>query len=290
MRRILISSIFIVLTTCVLHAQNVKFGIRGGMNVTHMSVAESTPISEGYNSRIAPAWGVFTDLQLNQTFSFRFGVEYSSLGGKRDGTQALPSQQFITDIGNSIGMGISDQQLAALGALMMNLPPYYYANNVDNVAKFDYFTLPLLAQFGRNIGETPWSVYVNVGPLVSFTLSGKQIAEGTSRMYSDASATETIWEALSPQIQGFVANEFPDIDEKMSSPVVFGETNTTGELKSINFGIAANAGLRHQSGKNYLFLEVGGNYGFRTVQDNEDNGSNRLGAVSVMIGYAFSLF
>jgi hypothetical protein len=49
-------------------------------------------------------------------------------------------------------------------------------------------------------------------------------------------------------------------------------------------------GIRYQRGRHCFFLEAGGNYGFITVQNSDANGSNRLGAASVMVGYAFSLF
>jgi hypothetical protein len=78
--------------------------------------------------------------------------------------------------------------------------------------------------------------------------------------------------------------------KKMGEPVPFGTTNITGELKSTNFGITGNVGVRYQYNRNYFFLEVGGNYGFITVQNDDAHGTNRLCAFSVMAGYAFSLF
>jgi len=76
----------------------------------------------------------------------------------------------------------------------------------------------------------------------------------------------------------------------LSEPVTFGETNITGEMKSANFSVTANIGLRYRHNRNYFFLEAGGNYGFIPVQTSDVNGNNRLGAASVMLGYAFSLF
>ena len=277
------------MATCILHAQDVKFGIKGGMNMTNMATAKSTPLSEGYNSRIATGWSIFTELQYNPMVSFRFGVDYSGLGGKKGGMQAVPTQRLITEMGNSIGMGVTDDQLAALGALMMSLPPYYYAN-VDNTAKLGYVMIPVTAQFGWDVGQSPWRVYVDAGPFASFILSGKQLAKGTSNMYSDASGETTLWDVLPLPVQGYVANEFPTISETLGEPAVFGETNTTGEMKSANFGVTGNAGIRYRVNRNYFFLEMGGNYGFFTIQDDDSNGSNRLGAVSMKIGYAVSLF
>ena len=76
----------------------------------------------------------------------------------------------------------------------------------------------------------------------------------------------------------------------LNDPVPFGTANITSEMKTTNFGVTGNVGIRYQCNRNYFFLEVGGNYGFATVQEDNANGSNRFGAGSIMLGYAFSLF
>ena len=289
MKKILINAIAIILTTSGLCAQDVKFGIRGGMNMSNIIAGDnSTPVSEGYQLRMASGWGLFTELQLNPTISLRLGVEYSSMGGKKDGMQALPTQRLVTAMGNSIGMGVTEQQLAALGAIMKSAPLYYV--NVENTAKLDYVMIPLMVQFGRNIGQSSWRMYINAGPFASFLLSGKQVASGTSKLYSDDTGTTTLWDVLPVDIKDFVITEFPDMDKRLGDDVHFGTTSITSELKSTNFGVTGNVGLRYQCNRNYFFIEVGGNYGLTIIQDNSSYGNNRLGAASMMIGYAFSLF
>ncbi len=271
-------------------AQDVKFGIKAGPNLPNITAGgNNTPVSEGYKSRLAMGAGIFTELQFNKLISFRLGVEYSGQGGKKDGMQAMPSRRLITAMGNSMGMSMTDQQIADLTTIADDLPTYYYAN-LDNTTKFDYVMIPLLAQFGWDLGQSPWRVYVNAGPFVSFLISGKQVSKGTSKMYSDASGTTTLWDALPQTAKDIIISEFPAMETTLNDPVDFGTTNITGEMKSTNFGITGNVGIRYQCNRNYFFLEVGGNYGFITVQENSANGSNRLGAGSVMLGYAFSLF
>jgi len=302
MKKILISTIITVLTACGLYAQDVKFGIRGGVNMANMSVVNSTPISEGFNMRMAPGWGIFTELKYNPMVSFRLGVEYSGLGGTKDGMQAMPLMRLVTDMGNSIGMGITEQQLVALGVFATSMPPYYYAN-LKTAVKFDYVAIPLLAQFGWDIGTSPWRVYVNAGPFASFILSGKQVFKGTSNLFADESGASTLsntwnttWNflqatgALPAEIISAVDEMLPVIDKKINEPVTSGETNITGEMKSVNFGVTGNVGIRYQHNRSCFFLEIGGNYGFFPAQDNDANGSNRLSAATVMVGYAFSLF
>ena len=293
MKKIAISILAISLSVCGLHAQDVKFGIRGGLNLPNLMSggSSSTPLSEGYSSRLASGWGLFTELKINSTVSFRFGAEYSGMGGKKDGIQAMPTARLITEMGSSMAMTMSPAQQQALGGLMAwsQAMPYYYAD-INNTAKFDYVMIPLLAQFGWDLGASPLHVYVNGGPFISFLLSGKQVSKGTSKMYADPSGTLTLWQAMPVEMQFAIAEIFPQMESVLNDPVEYGENNITGELKSSNFGVSGNIGIRYQHKRNFFFLEVGGNYGFFTIQDNDANGSNRVGAASVMAGYSFSLF
>jgi len=206
--------------------------------------------------------------------------------------QAFSTQRLITEeLSNNLGfMGIPSELEEVLEPLFLwaTMNPYYA--EVDNSIKFNYVKVPLLAQFGRDVGVSPWRVYVNAGPFVSFILASKQVAEGTSTRYSDATRQETLWVEFPTIAKFIVPNIIPDIEEKLSEPVDFSETNITGEMKSTNFGITGNIGIRYQRNKSFFFLEAGGNFGFFTVQESNANGSNRLGAISVMAGYSFSLF
>jgi len=297
MKKIIFSTIITVLTLNGLYAQDVKFGIRGGANMSSMATVKKTPASEGYDGLLAPAFGIFTELQLNPATSFRFGVDYSGFGGKKNGMQALPMQRLLNEIGNTVGMGITQQHIEALGGFAYFMPDYYYAN-FDNSVKIDYVMIPLLAQFGRNVGQTPWHVYVNAGPCISLILSGKQIAKGNSKMFIDNSGTASLWDLVEllppipdrPPIPDMLLGAFPGIDKMLGDPVDFGETNITGEMKSVNLGFTGNVGIRYKHNRNYFFLELGGNYSFLTAQDDETNGSNRFSSFSIMAGYAISLF
>jgi len=219
-------------------------------------------------------------------------VEYSGMGGKKDGMQAMPTERLITELGSSFGLtGMTPEQQMALGGMMMwsEATPYFYAD-IKNTAKFDYIMIPVHAQFGRDIGTSPWRVYVNTGPFVSFILSGNRVSKGTSKMYADPSGTQTLWDVMPNEVKYGVAAIFPQMEQQLSGEVVFGDTKITGDLKSANFGVTGNVGIRYQHNRNFFFLEVGGNYGFIKVQQNEAHGNNRVGAASVMAGYAFSFF
>jgi len=293
-KKFFISTAIIVLTACGLYAQDVNFGVRGGLNMSNLIATGNgdSPMSDGYNSRMATGFGIFTELQFNRTVSMRFGLEYSGMGGKKDGMQPFPSQRLISEIASDIGLGMTAEQQQAIGMFAGNMPQYYYAD-VNNTIKLDYLMIPIVAQFGWTIGHSPVRLYINAGPFVSFLLSGKQAAEGKSRLYTDETGTTTMWEEFAdkfPAFVPFVQSEFPKIEPLLNDVQTFGETNITAEFCSTNFGVIGNAGIRFQFHRHAIFVEAGGNYGFFTVQQKEINGSNRAGAASVMLGYAFSLF
>ncbi|MCL2417277.1 MAG: PorT family protein [Bacteroidales bacterium] len=295
MRKILISTIIIAMITGGLSAQDVTFGVRGGVNFSNMMPAgEATPLNDGFSMRPAPSFGIFTELQVNPTVSFRLGVEYNGFGGRRDGMQAFPTQRLVTEIAGSlgmIGMVLPDVMEQAMGFMNMWSAdnPFYYAN-VENTIKINYITVPLLAQFGTNIGTSPWRVYANVGPTVWFILSAEEVTRGTSQRYMDAAGTTTLWNTVPSAVQDIVEGTFPGIAATFRDPVSFGTTDITGEMRSVNLGVSGNLGIRYQHNRHNFFVEVGGNYGFLRVQQNTNNGGNRLGALSVVLGYSFSLW
>ena len=271
-----------------INAQDVRFGIRGGLNLANISTANSTPLYDDYSMRLASGGGIFTEVQMNSAFSLRFGVEYSGQGAKRDGVQALSTQRMMTGIANNIGMSIAESDIMMLMGVA-GTSPFYYAN-IENTIKYDYVTVPILAQYTFNLGTSPFGLYVNAGPFVSFAVSGKEVGKGTSLLYANASQQTTVWDILPVQMQNAITAGMPSLATTLQSPYEFDETNITGELKSVNFGLTGNIGLRYQSGRNSFFVEGGGGYGFIPVQQDDVYGKSRLSFLSVMVGYSFSMF
>ncbi|MDR2039751.1 MAG: PorT family protein [Bacteroidales bacterium] len=269
-------------------AQDVKVGLRGGVNFpTITSGGTKSPASDGYSSRTAFGTGIFTEIQFKKSFSLRWGVEYSGQGGKKNGMQAFPTSRMMTEMISGMGMGADEN---VIGMLMgLPLPQYYYAD-VKNTVKFDYVMIPILAQYTLHLGNSPWSVYINAGPYVSFLVNGEQASKGTSSLYADANGQTLMWNLLDAQTQQQISTALPDFANTLQNSVPFGDTNITGEMKSTNFGVTGNIGIKYECGRNSFFVEGGGNYGFLTIQQNSQNGTNRLCAISVMAGYAFSMF
>jgi hypothetical protein len=289
MKKVLLFTCLFMLSV-TMYAQPVSFGFRGGLSVPNIMAGGGNPLSEGYSSRFSAGAGIFTEMKLNETYSMRFGVEYTGQGGKRKGIQAMPSSQLIMDMATSMGAGITEEIAATLGRMAQYMPPAFYAD-VKNLAKFDYVMIPVSFQAGKNLNNNgPYRIYVNAGPFVSFLMSGEQVSKGTSKLFSDASQTRTLWEMIPSETQAVISNAVPVLAETLENGAEFGTSVITGELRPVNFGIQGNIGLSYQYNKrNRFFIEAGGNYGFIRIQKNKATGSNYIGAANIMAGYSFCL-
>lgn len=235
-----------------LAAQYTAIGFRGGISIPNLSSSGSdqNPLNTGYSSRLGPEFGVFAEFKISELFSVVPMVEYSSQGGKKNGLQAFP----IPD-------------LLAAGFPTGTAPPYLYAN-FNSEAKIDYLMIPVLAKFGYTFKKSPWRIYVDAGPFVSFLLSAKQVTSGKSEIFTDPEGTQ----ALPFGSQSFDATN--DIKD---------------QLNSTNFGVEGNIGLNYAFGPSNLFIEFGGNYGFVNIQKGSANGKNNAGAATIVLGYSFWL-
>jgi hypothetical protein len=237
------------------------------------------PLSKGYSSRVAEDGGVFAELGINNHLSFRLGVEYSGQGGKRNGIQAMRSEQIITGIasaGNIPGMDVILDQLTPF------MPELFYVD-VKNTADFDYLMVPLSVQIGTD-ASSHWRVYANAGPFVSFLLHGEQKTKGKSQIFMDAGKSRTLWEnipeAMRPLLEGSALET--GVDFKATKVI-------TRDLNPVNVGLQGDIGLSYRHDRHRIFLEIGGNYGFIKMQKDKSNGSNRIGAATIMLGYAMQL-
>ena len=81
----------------------------------------------------------------------------------------------------------------------------------------------------------------------------------------------------------------PELGYALGSEMEFGRADIKDDLRKVNAGVQGTVGLAYQCARNKVFLEVGGNYGFVRLQKDTSNGSNRLGAATVTLGYAYRL-
>jgi hypothetical protein len=269
------------------YAQTVSVGVRGGLSIPNIVAGGDNPLSKGYSSRVAEGGGLFAELGINNCVAFRLGVEYSGQGGKRNGIQAMPAEQMIAGITAGAGSGNTPGMDVILGQLMSSMPEIFYAD-VKNTADFDYLMIPLSVQVGTNASKR-WRGYVNAGPFVSFLLHGKQTTKGTSKMYMDAGKSQTLWDNLA-DMQPNIKSNAPLLAYVLQNGTDFGSTEViTRDLNPVNAGIQGDIGLSYRHERHRIFIEVGGNYGFVNMQKDKSNGLNRIGAATVMLGYAIQL-
>ncbi|HMH35099.1 MAG TPA: porin family protein, partial [Puia sp.] len=231
--------------------QSFSIGLKGGISIPNLTPGgTSNPLNSGYSSGLGPDAALFGEYHLSGLFSVEASVEYSAQGGKKNGKQALPVPSFVA------AMYPPGQA-----------PKYLYAN-FDASAEFDYLLIPVLAKFSFNLDERgTWRFYADAGPFVGFLLSAKTITKGTSNVYGDEAETQPL----------------------LYAPISFDTTtNIKDQIYNTNYGVAGNVGIAYHTGPHCIFFEGGGNYGFKILQKDKENGQNHAGAAVVRLGYAFT--
>jgi Outer membrane protein beta-barrel domain len=161
------------------------------------------------------------------------------------------------------------QQAISASEYNPSAPPtsYFYAN-FNSIVRLNYIEVPVLAKFTFPIGRT-LNFIVDAGPYVGFLANAKYITSGSSNVYEDQAETIPI----------------------TPGPVSFDSTdNIKDQIHTVNVGVQANVGLSldiQQEG--YLFLSIGGNYGFINIQKYAADGKNNTGAATIVLGYALNL-
>ncbi|MDP4291369.1 MAG: porin family protein [Bacteroidota bacterium] len=241
--------ITLLLLSGTIYAQPVTVGIKGGFSIPDLSA--------GANQN-----------PINSGYSSRFGPDFSVYG------EYHVSKIFSFSLGveyssqggkkNKFQAYTTPSELASIVTT-----PYLYAD-FKSEAKFNYLLVPVLARYYRELnysGSTKF--YVAVGPFAGFLLNAHQVTSGSSVIYLDAGKTMP----LSPDPQSFDDN-----------------SNIKSDLYHFNLGVDGFLGISHDlSRRHTIFIEVGGNYGFLSIQKNAENGKNYTGAGVMTIGYAYSI-
>ncbi|MCD7899049.1 MAG: PorT family protein [Bacteroides sp.] len=264
MKRILFIAGLLLTSFAVQAQKDIYLGVRGGLNIPKLTASGDNPMSKGYSSQLSGNSGIFAEFRLNELFSLQPMVEYTRQGGSRDGMQAIPA---------ALMPGDAQQVPAMVGE------KYLYAD-FKSETSFDYIMVPVLAKFGWNLKNTPVRVFVSGGPFVSFLLKAKQKASGNSHLYVDPAGDMTM-DYLLGSLTGAAAQG--EISMKADRTI-------TDEVQRVNYGVSANIGASYAiAPRHNLLLEVGANYGFRKLQKSSENGQNRIGALTVTVGYAYKL-
>jgi hypothetical protein len=142
-------------------AAPVTLGARLGTGIPNLRDNGGNVYSEGYSSRVAPNFGVYSVVPLSPKFSLLGELNYAAQGGKRYGQQPLNFD-------------------------IPGMPPGIYYADFHSVAKLNYLELPVLATY--RFGKTN-SLFADLGPYVGYLLSASTETSGSSPIYADAGGT-----------------------------------------------------------------------------------------------------
>ena len=235
---------------CFSQAGNFSMGIHAGISVPNLKASGDNPVSKGWSSRLGPYAGAVGAFNLSEHISFLAEINYASQGGKKNGTQAIPTSDFADHVPPGI-----------------QLPPYVYANYKGEV-KLNYIELPVLAEVKFPVSDLI-SLFINAGPYAGYLINAKNVTSGASNIYFD----ENLAQPLLPSDVSF--DQTSDIKP---------------DLKNFNWGIQGGIGLdfRVFDGST-IVLTAGGNYGLIKIQKDKANGENNTGAATVTLGYLIQL-
>ncbi len=230
-----------------LFSQPIIMGVRGGISIPELK-GGGTPQSSGYSSRLAPNFGVFFNYKFNPEFFLQAEVLYSGQGGKRNGMQAISSDNLSG----------------------FPLPPNtnLYAN-FNNETILNYIEIPILAGYNFNGRNKGLSEYIDVGPYVGILMNAKTKTSGYSQIYFDKTGKKPL------SLYGLII-----------PPQNFdSESDVTSSIKKLNVGITGGVGVDLSFGPGQLDLDIRGAYGFIPVESDKSNGSNNTGALYITVGY-----
>ncbi|HEY9262389.1 porin family protein [Chitinophaga sp.] len=231
-------------------AQQIDLGARGGISIPNLTA------------------GSGEETPLSKGYSSRQGPDFGIFGEYH--ISKLFSIEAMINYSSQGGKKNGFQAFPVPADKATQLPPgttYLYAD-FKSQAKFNYLMVPILAKFGWNLGpKSPLRLYVDAGPFFGFLLNGKQVISG---------GTSTVY-----------------MDEKKTIPLGPQDFNSTVDIKdqlnTFNFGVSGNVGLAYLFGRNQVFVEGGGNFGFIDIQKGSANGKNKTGAATASVGYAYRI-
>jgi hypothetical protein len=226
-------------------------GIKAGISIPNLTAGNTDdPISTGYGSRLAADAAIEAEFYITKRFSVQPQLEYSSQGGKKNGTQAFA---VPSEIAHQFPSG--------------QVPDYLYAT-YKSEARMNYLMLPILAKYHFDL-KNRFGAYVAAGPFVSYLLNARNITKGSSMIYLDKAEKQP----LTAEPQSFDS-----------------EDNITDNLHQFNGGISGQVGIMYSLSKSSFFLEAGGNYGLIDIQKDAADGKNKTGAFVVNIGYKLKIW
>ncbi len=262
---VIVIFLFCTLMSASSQTSGYSLGIKAGLGIPNLTAGSvTTPLSEGYASRLGIYAGFVAEYQTENWFGLRAELNYSSKGGQREGMQALPLLTEMQPLWQMLpGLGITPDE-------------YMYAD-IKSEAIINYIEIPVMAKSSFKLGSKI-NLYLAAGPFVGFLLNAKNITSGSSGIYVDKAG----------QISVDAILELGGLDPLGSLPFDHNE-DITSDVNNFNVGGQGALGFEYVMDSGKLFIEGGGNYGFIPIQKDEANGSNNAGAGTVTVGYLFNL-
>jgi hypothetical protein len=241
------------------------FGAKAGLGIPNLTAgSKTTPLNDGYSSRLGFYGGILAEYQTSKRFSIHGEINFSSQGGKRNGMQALP---LISQLG---------QLWESLPNFGIQHDNYMYAN-VKNEARLNYVEVPLMAKVAFGLSPK-LNFYLEAGPYLGLLLHAENVTRGSSPIYVDKdgvySVDAILLQAQLPAIGVQSFNHSEDI---------------TSDINKVNLGGQGAVGFELLMGTARLRIEGGGNYGFIPIQKDDVNGTNHTGAGTLTLVYLFKL-
>ncbi len=247
MPRVVALAVLTGLVSVAAMAAPVTIGLRAGSSIPNLHAGSDNPLSTGWSSRVAAAFGVFADVEVSPAFTIESELDCAPQGGKRDGLQA-------TTIDPTLFGQPANQPIYA---------------NYKNTAKFNYLEIPVLARYRFG---TMRRFSAALGPFAGFLLSAKNVTRGTSSLYYDANGTQPVE----------VAPGVPLPPQNLDS-----DTDVKSSLNSFNWGIEGGLGAAQPFMGGSLALDVRGGYGLTNIQkDTAADGKNNTGSLVVSLAWS----
>lgn len=230
-------------------AQRYSAGVYSGMNMTFLET-EAMQTKAQQIARSA-ALGVFLTKQLNSRYTLQFEMNYTRMGERIDGMQALGPEQVV-------------KAGAAAGTALFG----HYRTDMQ----LHYLQLPVLLKATIPFSHV-LSYYALIGPAASWLISPRRVMTGTSVLYTDLAGTRE-----------YMANDAPitfSIDER---------TRLTG-YRDIMFSAVGAIGINVRlPDDGTIYFESRIQAGFSNIYKRpETQGENYTNAVGFYLGYTFKL-
>ena len=233
-----------------LFSQPLILGVKGGISIPNLE-GGGTPQSEGYSSRLAPTFGAFITKELSPHFAILGEISYSGQGGKRNGMQII-FEENLSELPVPQGTNL-------------------YAD-FENETIINYLEIPILACYSFMEKKSGFDVFIEAGPYLGILLNAKVVTKGTSTIYLDKAGNVPL------EIGGY-----PLPTQSFDT-----EVDIEDKLNTTNVGITGGVGMNYNFDKHQLKLNVRGAYGFIPIQEDEENGSNKTGALYFTFGYGYN--